>query len=108
MEIARIMKTQTRETDIVARYGGEEFVIIVSEAKKEGGIKIAERIRKAIAKHKFILQEKEVQVTVSMGVSAYNEDGETKTEIIAKADEALYQAKATGKNKVCPAEIKGN
>lgn len=103
IEIANIMKAQTRETDIVARYGGEEFVIVVSESNKQGAVRIAERIRKTISEHKFILQEKEVPVTVSIGVSAYNQDGETKTEIISKADQALYKAKTTGKNKVCQA-----
>lgn len=100
VEIAKIMKQQTRDTDIVARYGGEEFVVILSETDKEGASITAQRIREKIEEHKFILQEKEVKVTASLGVAIYPYNAENKIELIRKADKALYRAKTTGKNRL--------
>lgn len=103
-EIARIMKQQTRETDIVARYGGEEFVVILPETDKEGSKITAERIKEKIENHKFILQEKDVKVTASMGVAIFPYDADDKTNLIRKADKALYKAKTSGKNRICFAD----
>jgi diguanylate cyclase (GGDEF)-like protein len=101
IEIAKIMKKETRESDIVARYGGEEFVIILSGTDKEGAKVVAERIRNAVENHKFIIKGRKITVTISIGVSTYPLDADMKMEIIRCADKALYQAKGEGKNKVC-------
>lgn len=94
--IADIMKEYTRTTDIIARFGGDEFAIILPETSKEKGKTIAERIRNSVLVNpKFIPYS---QVSLSMGIATYPKDGETIEEIIQKADEALYVAKARGKN----------
>jgi len=94
--IAHILKKCTRTSDIIARFGGDEFAIILPQTSKQISKNIAERIRSAVLIHpKFIRYS---QVGISMGISAYPEDGSTVEEIQQKADEALYVAKARGKN----------
>ena len=94
--IANIMKQYTRNTDVIARFGGDEFAIILPETSKEKSKAIAERIRNSVMVNpKFIPY---AQVSLSMGISAYPNDGHTMNEIIEKADEALYIAKSRGKN----------
>jgi diguanylate cyclase (GGDEF)-like protein len=107
--LARILKNtgedpeiriRGRVSDIPARYGGEEFVVILPEADKDGGLVRAERIRAQI--EDFPLEGRERQpggkVTVSIGVAAYPQDGLTKQDLIAAADQALYRAKREGRN----------
>lgn len=94
--IAGIMKECTRTTDIIARFGGDEFAIILPQTSKEISKNIAQRIRSnVLVNPKFIPYS---QVGLSMGIATYPEDGETIEEIQQKADEALYVAKARGKN----------
>lgn len=94
--IADIMKECTRTTDIIARFGGDEFAIILPETNKEKSKTVAERIRNSVLVNpKFIPYS---QVSLSTGIAAYPHDGEATEEIIQKADEALYVAKARGKN----------
>ncbi|HIE08663.1 MAG TPA: sensor domain-containing diguanylate cyclase [Armatimonadetes bacterium] len=100
-EIARILRRHARQEDVVARYGGEEFAIILLETGKEGAMIAADRLRRAVEGHKFALDGKKVDVTVSAGVASFPEDADTKRELIDKADEALLEAKRRGKNRVC-------
>lgn len=104
-EIAGILKESSRENDYACRYGGEEFAIILTQTTKEQGMVIAERIREKVAGYTFQLSadadERKLYVTVSVGLSAFSEDAQTKEELIAKADKAMYIAKFSGKNRVC-------
>lgn len=95
-EIAEVLKTHTRKTDIVGRWGGEEFLIICSETDLEGILSLAEKIRSEIASYSFSCKE---QKTASIGVSIYKQGDEDK-ELIKRADDALYQAKESGRNRV--------
>lgn len=92
-----------RKTDIVARYGGEEFVIIIPYANNKDGKALAERIRKTIEDHNFDFQEKQPNknLTVSLGVCSFPDLASNKEELIKFADQALYEAKDKGRNKVC-------
>jgi len=95
-EISGKFRDISRKIDIIARYGGEEFGITLPMTKKEEALVLAERIRKAV---EISLGLK--NITISIGVASFPEDGEKKEDIISSADRALYQAKRSGKNKIC-------
>jgi diguanylate cyclase (GGDEF)-like protein len=88
--------------DIVARYGGEEFIAILPETAADGAVVFAERLRERIATHSFdIGAGRIVRLTVSIGIATFPASGVGSTEdLIARADEALYRAKAGGRNQV--------
>ncbi len=101
-EIAKILKTSARSTDVAARFGGEEFIMLLPETDLQGGAKFAERIRKKIEDHSFQYKDKIIPVTVSIGVASGGcKDNKTPDVIIGQADKALYKAKETGRNRVC-------
>jgi len=95
-EISKIFRDVSRKIDAVARYGGEEFGIILPITKKEEALILAERIRRAVETNPSLKN-----ITISIGVSSFPEDGEKKEDLIAYADRALYEAKRSGKNKIC-------
>ncbi len=97
--VARLIEKSVREIDISARYGGEEFVVICPEKNGEGSLVPAERIRQAIESYDFRIGEKPVQITVSMGLACYPDQARSKTELIQRADYALYFSKANGRNR---------
>ena len=101
--VLKIVVTQAkkvlREVDLLARYGGEEFGIILPNITRKKAIEIAERIRSKISKTKFVYKNKSFQVTVSIGVTQLKND-DSITTFIERADNALYMAKSSGKNKV--------
>ena len=97
------MQRLIRVEDLVARYGGEEFVILARSTGKTEAIRLAERIREAIAGLDVPLTDRSIKVTMSMGVASLPDvapDGGP-NELIALADGRLYRAKAEGKNRVC-------
>ena len=103
--VAEIIKTQVRESDIPSRYGGEEFAILLPYTKLEEAGSVAQRLRSAVeAKHVDLTHVKdakisEIQVTISVGVYQYKE-GDEPQQLYTKADKALYFAKEHGRNKV--------
>ncbi|MBI3592566.1 MAG: sensor domain-containing diguanylate cyclase [Nitrospirae bacterium] len=99
-DFSKIMKKNCRKTDIVGRFGGEEFVIITPHTTKKGVLALAGKLKKSIRAHKFVGQNKEVCITFSAGVSAFNEDGLDATELLKKADDAMYRSKKAGKNRI--------
>ena len=101
--VAGIIKSRTRKSDICARYGGEEFAVILPETNEEGAYKVAEYIRKEIETTILKVDNKELKITISIGVSSYSGDSAlevSKEELIRRADKALYKSKETGRNKV--------
>jgi diguanylate cyclase (GGDEF)-like protein len=100
--VARLLREQARDVDLVARYGGEEFMLVLPETKRAEAQMLAERIRKTIERNNFgdDITKGVGQVTISLGVSGFPEDGSEKNEIIDKVDKALYRAKAGGRNQV--------
>ena len=104
-EIAHILKDSSRENDYACRYGGEEFAIILTQTTTDQGMVIAERIREKVAGHPFQLSAdaggQKLHVTMSIGLGTFPEDAQTKGELIAKADKAMYIAKFSGKNRTC-------
>ena len=102
MQIAGLIKKQTRTSDFVARYGGEEFMVILPETTIEEASFVAERIREAIEQHPFVSEECTpiASLSVTIGLSSLPDRASTKKDLIRTADIALYKGKASGKNKV--------
>ena len=97
-----LLKENTRSSNIVARYGGEEFIILFQNTGKEEAVGSAEKIRELIASHNFPENEKQPLgcVSISGGIATFPVHGETLNELIRNADEALYESKNNGKNRV--------
>jgi len=100
-DIARIIKESVREIDMVGRYGGEEFVIALPETGRESARQVAQRLRKKVEERVFKAYDEKLKLTISVGVAIYPEDASGLSDIIDKADQALYAAKNSGKNVVC-------
>jgi diguanylate cyclase (GGDEF)-like protein len=100
-EMARVIKENVREIDIVARYGGEEISLVLPDTAEESARMVAERLRKKIEEHVFRAYDEKLKLTVSVGVSIYPKDAPEAKALIEKADAALYAAKKSGKNVVC-------
>lgn len=99
--VASVLQNAVRKVDMAARYGGEEFAIILEGSDREGGRRLAERIRKEVEGLMFQHETKgEVSCTLSLGIAAFPDDGAEKEVLIANADLALYHAKASGRNRV--------
>ncbi|SNR70322.1 GGDEF domain-containing protein [Desulfurobacterium atlanticum] len=103
--LAAIVKSHIRDVDLVVRYGGEEILLVLFNTDEDAGYKVLERIRKNIEEFTFEFEGQEIPVTVSIGCYPILPDelksGSFSIEtFIEKADEALYKAKKTGKNKV--------
>lgn len=98
-EVARQAKKMVRKTDFLARYGGEEFILIMPETTLESAAIVLEKIRAAIAKISLRALGPIEPVTVSVGLAAF-QSGEGSEQLIERADQALYQAKDKGRNRI--------
>ncbi|WP_246277152.1 GGDEF domain-containing protein [Neobacillus endophyticus] len=103
-ELGEILQNNTRSFDIVSRNGGEEFTVILLDCDLDKANEIAERIRKNVEEYPFHLAGKKIHITVSIGVSCYNDTTSEPNNIIDDADQALYKAKNSGRNRVCLAD----
>ena len=92
-----------RSNDVVARWGGEEFCLILPHTGRDVAVGIAEKLRKAIARSALKVRGSEVSVTVSMGISEVQTADENHATVLERADNALYDAKAAGRNRICVA-----
>jgi two-component system cell cycle response regulator len=103
VEIARVFTETLRKSDCVARYGGEEFAILLVETPLESTLAMAERLRELVGQLKVSQGGREARVTISFGLTAIDQHPfpVTKEEMIRLADEALYEAKRTGRNRSC-------
>ncbi|MCA1592977.1 MAG: diguanylate cyclase [Acidobacteria bacterium] len=99
MQVARVLTEAVRGSDVVCRYGGEEFLVLTPETKLEGALALAEKIRLDVASRFFGDGERVFPVTLSAGVAQLL-SMESAHDMIARADEALYHAKESGRNRV--------
>jgi len=98
--IARMLKENSRKQDVVSRWGGEEFIILLPETDLENGAILAEKLRSKIESEVFVYQDKKIPVTISFGLSVYNKKGLKIEDVVKQADQCLYEAKDSGRNKV--------
>ena len=94
-EIAFLINEAFRKTDMIFRYGGEEFVVILTETDCKNAIIPLERLRKNVEENKFRYENKELKITISIGVTSILENSQTPWELFDLADKALYEAKKT-------------
>ena len=100
--LAELIKDCLRSIDTVARYGGEEFAILLPETGGAEAVKTAERIRCMVEEHTFSGNDEGLKTTVSLGVATYPSPGvHQRSDVLAKADAAMYEAKEGGRNRVC-------
>ncbi len=100
-ELARVVQSRIRRDEVFARYGGEEFCIILPETNLEGASALAETLRQKVQEHQFVFQADRIKVTISIGAALLMDTDRTPSELIKRADERLYQAKNSGRNRVC-------
>jgi diguanylate cyclase len=98
--LAEVVSKALRPTDLVARYGGEEFVVLLPDTPVQEGEQILTRLQRSLTGGLFMHEERQVFVTFSAGVTLYRQ-GEPIEAALERADEALYEAKRTGKNRTC-------
>jgi two-component system, cell cycle response regulator len=99
VEIADRIRDEIREVDVVARYGGEEFVVVLPETGREGAGYTAERICNAVRRRPVTVAGLPLRITLSAGVAVFPTHGDTPASIVRAADEALYAAKAGGRDR---------
>lgn len=102
-QVSKSLNDRLRETDVLARYGGEEFVILLADTQAADAAQIAEQIRDRVAKASFAIPSgKALNVTLSIGVATMQPNGSIKDgkQLIAAADQAVYAAKLSGRNRV--------
>jgi diguanylate cyclase (GGDEF)-like protein/PAS domain S-box-containing protein len=102
VELGGLLNSTMREVDVVARMGGEEFAILLPETDGQQAAEVAERLRRVVAENPVILDSgTKLQVTVSIGVASLDSSVANIDILLNRADDALYRAKETGRNKVC-------
>jgi diguanylate cyclase (GGDEF)-like protein/PAS domain S-box-containing protein len=95
---AKILKECARKSDIIGRYGGEEILVLLVGTTLKGACIAAEKFRQAVQSHEYVHEGKRIPVTTSVGVSFFLNKEDTRTEVVKRADECLYQAKHNGRN----------
>ncbi len=101
IELSNILRQTVRSFDIVSRIGGEEFTIILLDCPADRGVEISEKIRNKVERHSFLLTSgASISITVSIGLACYSDTTNRPESLIEDADNALYEAKRTGRNKV--------
>lgn len=99
-QVARLLHEHVRESDVAGRYGGEEFGVVLSDTDSAGGQIFAERLRKAVEASLVQYNGQDIRFTVSLGVADLSQPANDHAELIARADQALYTSKKTGRNRV--------
>jgi diguanylate cyclase (GGDEF)-like protein len=108
-KVAEVARKNTRSSDLVSRYGGEEFTVVMTSANREQALSYANLLREIIAATGTRIPglDNPLRVTISGGIATFPGDGETTTDLLNAADQALYRAKSEGRNKIFTANPVG-
>lgn len=101
---ALLLKEQLRNVDMVFRFGGEEFILVLSNTSTEAAAVVAERIRAAIQNLRLLVGDKQVRLSASLGYGTYKQC-ESQEDLLRRVDQALYQAKREGRNRMQAASV---
>lgn len=109
MKLAALVKLNTRSSDLVGRYGGDEFLVLITSTDADHVISYAEKLREKIAATDMEIpgSEKPVRITISGGLAVFPTHGQSTTELLKAADDALYEAKRQGRNRIMVAAYPG-
>lgn len=99
-QLASTVRTKIRREDVFARYGGEEFAILLPEVSLGGTRQLAEKVRRLVEKQRFEFDKQPIPVTVSLGITTLEPQHREPGDLIRSADERLYEAKTSGRNRV--------
>lgn len=111
ISIAQALKKHSRSNDLIARFGGEEFVMLLPETDLTEAMRCAERIRLAVQNIETAIDHGEIRCTISIGIAAVDASHETIESALNRADKALYEAKNSGRNRICvdqPQDLPGD
>ena len=100
-QVSAVFSQQIRKIDVVCRYGGEEFAIVVPQTAGGNAVEVAEKLRRMVEAYRFPGVPR--KVTISAGVAEFPVHGQTRDELVAAADAALYVSKEAGRNRVSAA-----
>lgn len=106
IHLSRLLQQTVRKLDIPCRYGGEEFTVILPDTNLAACLPVAERIRQVIEESPLNIAGQPLHMTVSLGITTYSDKQEVTVEdLVKQADKYLYQAKESGRNRVCHAKL---
>ena len=100
IELSDLIRHHIRKEDTFSRHGGEEFAIIVRKTDRVTGLAFANKLREVISEHVFDINEHEINLTVSIGITQYESKYKSFDAMMLVADKALYEAKDQGRNQV--------
>jgi diguanylate cyclase (GGDEF)-like protein len=102
VEVAELLIRNLRDVDIISRYGGDEFVVVLPETGIRTTVAITKRLHRAFHRHQFLTAEGiNVHLTASFGLAGFPEHARTKKDLIRLADQAMYEAKYGGRDRIC-------
>ena len=107
IHVARLLSSNKRSTDVLARLGGEEFVMVLPETHAQDAQILMERLRQMIAAEPTPWKQESISVTISIGITSLGREDKI-SDLLRRADEALYEAKGAGRNQVyvhCPQQV---
>lgn len=107
-DVARLLQHNLRDVDLIARFGGEEFILLLIETNIEQAMPIAQRLKQLVEVHPIRAYDELLTQTISIGAAGFPDHAQTLEQLIERADEALYEAKRAGRNRVVRYAKKGS